>query len=806
MLSAVAARKAALAAQVEQAKDFPIPSGSGTTTPALPRLLRNETPKRKSTTQKSRSTNKKSKKSEHKIILQEEKTVDTFRDQTDIITVESDGDDGSDSAMSGLDAFGQDSLDKNVAGMSTKRAWSPSQPVEDSSDDESVDGDDESANPLDVSSLFPYLSRSLRTPGQTPNDNNVLSTFEPALDQNMFILTEDECHLLGLSGKATLIALDVDDSICVLGICVLVVLHGSISLCGATISGSSAKHRVYAPRSGPLPVIRAGEETGSTSQVDNLPPRLRDALQYRAIVILQELKPDVIGLGRICRTFEGVFEPSRWQKSSVEAPFNIPGLYMIHQQSKECHAFWMPPSWSTALNDLSPNDNMFSGTYIVKGPKNSGKSTFARTLTNHLLSIYKRVAFLECDLGQSEFTPGGMVSLNVVSSPILGPPFTHPTLPNYAHFIGSTTPRSSPSHYLDGVLSLIQAYRLNIQTPAIEIDDDDNDSRISNVIPIVVNTMGWSKGLGFDLTQKIESMLEPTNIFDIHAPVREEYPTSVTPVSIGGQNNGYGAYHDQSTMDATTACVHVLDSVVSSSSVAGYTPADHRALNILSYFHARFPVDAAPGELEQITATEWETSRPLCAEHPYKVDCSIAFDKVVLTGAGSEDVVEEEIGRVLNGAIVGFVRCEPGTMDLDFEPQERSAISTTDIPYTRHLSPPSPLSSTCVGLGLIRGVSSPTVTDSASPQGLSKTFLQLLTPLPHPLLAESRVLVKGEMELPIWGMLDFRNFEGKDVDIGDVADVERDSVPFLQWGKAPDGALGAEKRRVRRNLMRRGQM
>lgn len=329
MLSAVAARKAALAAQVEQAKDFPIPSGSGTTTPALPRLLRNETPKRKSTTQKSRSTNKKSKKSEHKIILQEEKTVDTFRDQTDIITVESDGDDGSDSAMSGLDAFGQDSLDKNVAGMSTKRAWSPSQPVEDSSDDESVDGDDESANPLDVSSLFPYLSRSLRTPGQTPNDNNVLSTFEPALDQNMFILTEDECHLLGLSGKATLIALDVDDSICVLGICVLVVLHGSISLCGATISSSSAKHRVYAPRSAPLPVIRAGEETGSTSQVDNLPPRLRDALQYRAIVILQELKPDVIGLGRICRTFEGVFEPSRWQKSSVEAPFNIPGLYMV---------------------------------------------------------------------------------------------------------------------------------------------------------------------------------------------------------------------------------------------------------------------------------------------------------------------------------------------------------------------------------------------------------------------------------------------------------------------------------------------
>ena len=34
---------------------------------------------------------------------------------------------------------------------------------------------------------------------------------------------------------------------------------------------------------------------------------------------------------------------------------------------------------------------------------------------------YQRVAFLECDLGQSEFTPGGMVALNVVSSPLFGP-------------------------------------------------------------------------------------------------------------------------------------------------------------------------------------------------------------------------------------------------------------------------------------------------------------------------------------------------------------------------------------------------
>jgi len=125
-----------------------------------------------------------------------------------------------------------------------------------------------------------------------------------------------------------------------------------------------------------------------------------------------------------------------------------------------------------------------------------------------------------------------MVSLKLFSSPIFGaylnniskqqkliftrstgPPFTHPTLPNYAHYIGSATPRSS-SHYFDAVQALIQTYRLDIQNLAIDTTVDQ-DSRIADAIPIVVNTMVWTKGLGLDLTQRIESMLDATDVFDI---------------------------------------------------------------------------------------------------------------------------------------------------------------------------------------------------------------------------------------------------------------------------------------------------
>lgn len=50
-----------------------------------------------------------------------------------------------------------------------------------------------------------------------------------------------------------------------------------------------------------------------------------------------------------------------------------------------------------------------------KSPNPKGSS-----LRTHGCTRYDQVAFLECDLGQSEFTPGGMVSLHAVSQPVFG--------------------------------------------------------------------------------------------------------------------------------------------------------------------------------------------------------------------------------------------------------------------------------------------------------------------------------------------------------------------------------------------------
>ena len=401
---------------------------------------------------------------------------------------------------------------------------------------------------------------------------------------------------------------------------------------------------------------------------------------------------------------------------------------------------------------------------------------------------YRRVAFLECDLGQSEFTPPGMVALNIIEQPIFGrsppnfvfrgvidtktgPPFTHPTIPNFAHFVGATSPRSSPSHYIAAIEALLQSYRLDVQSPAINHGaDDQEDDREADVIPLVVNTMGWTKGLGADLALKIENMIQPTAIFEIKIPTsKTSWQADVLPPCAADSYFGHQPK------------IHLLEPVVAPILSMNYTPADHRTISILSYFHCVFPTKN-PRELQQVSATSWDTDLPLCARPPYEVDWSTAIDKFVLAGAGMEDVVAAEVKRVLNGAIIGLVSCSPDTIDLG-----DGATSTSDhpVPYFQGSPPPSPLTSNCFGLALIRAVSP------------SSTHMHVLTPLSPRFLSKSRVAVKGELELPVWGMLDTFQADG-------VAGVAKGKVPYLQWGKGK--GLGAERRRVRRNLMRKGQM
>ncbi|KAG1731987.1 Pre-mRNA cleavage complex II protein Clp1-domain-containing protein [Suillus paluster] len=739
MLSAIAARRAAQAASSKQPSPTPTPSIPPPDSISEPTRNSNPPSKRKTTSVNGKISSRTNKKAR---VLPERarattryfESKDTFEREEDVIMVGSSSD--SESEAQGQLPVGFD--DSEV---------------------------EEGPNP-GVSMEPLYRQPSVSQPSQ-------LSSFRPTRDLNIYELSPNEVSAMGLQNETSVLCMDREETLALLGAYTLTVLKGSISILGVTLSASKVAHRVFAPRSAPIPVLRCvASDAPPDSNAHSLPPRITN-IHGRAVVAIQSLDTGVEGLGRVCRVFDGVFDPSRWQRSSAEVI--RPGVNLVTHTTRDVLPFVLPESWSVALSAANTPPSSADPTplsvYVVKGPKKSGKSTFSRTLVNRLLTRFHRVAYLECDVGQSEFTAGGLVALNILDSPIFGPPPTHPSLPYRAHYVGATSPRCSPAHYLAAIQALFETYRLEVQTSLP--DDESTDTRTTDVIPLVVNTMGWTKGLGADLNAKIEELAEPTHVFEIIGLEEKGWPTAQLT---------YEPLHNQSP--PSKAFQYTLEAISPSLTNTHFNAVDQRNFNILSYFHAIFPsITPSPSTpFRQVTAMKWDTSHPLCARYPYEVDWSQAFDQVILIGAGYEDVIPSEISNVLNGAIVGLVECEPGTED----PVYSDSSDARELPYTQARHPPVPSTSTCHGLALIRAIS-PT-----------SSHMHVLTPVPPAILARCRVIVKGELELPIWGMLDFT-----DANNG-VAGAEKGRVPYLQWGKSE--GLGGERRRVRRNLMRKAQM
>ena len=326
MISAIAARKAA---QAELQKVPDTPHIEEQQVAPAPEATPRPNSKRKAPSQDAKPSKKKRVKKEKgkQVELPREryftKQKDDFKEQEDMIVVGSDDDDED------VDEVSQNSdLEPGppIVPSKTRRKWSPSRMVEDSSDEDSPEV---SAGPeLDLSPFFP---RSARKP-VVFDENRILSTFQPTTDQNTFVLTAEEVSALDSSSQnvgGTILILTPADSLCILGAFLLTVIHGSISLCGSTLHSSRTTHRIYAPRSSPLPIIRHAAGGGSIADSFQLPRRLVEFPRNSAIILLKELSTGVEGLGTICRSFEGVFEPSKWQKGKAEAPFNIPGLCMV---------------------------------------------------------------------------------------------------------------------------------------------------------------------------------------------------------------------------------------------------------------------------------------------------------------------------------------------------------------------------------------------------------------------------------------------------------------------------------------------
>lgn len=397
--------------------------------------------------------------------------------------------------------------------------------------------------------------------------------------------------------------------------------------------------------------------------------------------------------------------------------------------------------WGFAMKALSQRGGDLR--VLTCGPKGSGKSTFNKYLLNHLLSISPSqdmqhpgndgVAFLDLDPGQPEFSPAGHIYLAHIKSPILGPPYSHPTLNEHtegsvirAHHIGATSPKDDSDHYAMAIMNLMDHYhQLRHQYPRCAL---------------IINYPGWIFGQGLELVTWLVGSLGLSNV----VYMSEKGPEEVTmPLSAAASHAG---------ITLTVLPSQPIEYTSRSS-------AQLRTMQMLSYFHA----SQGP-------------QNPLWSNIPLNRVRSIAVtyagDKPGILGIMTPGFPREPdmLKDLLGGALVSVVAFEsleavgptpdsaPESTDQDtpVTPQNNTthpAITPTDaesLPYlfvgSGTSMPPDPTHSYALGLALVKSINTE-----------SKT-LELITPItPRTLrnvLEQNHriVLVRGHLDAPTWAV------------------------------------------------------
>uniref|UniRef100_A0A7N0V291 Uncharacterized protein n=1 Tax=Kalanchoe fedtschenkoi TaxID=63787 RepID=A0A7N0V291_KALFE len=299
-------------------------------------------------------------------------------------------------------------------------------------------------------------------------------------------------------------------------------------------------------------------------------------------------------------------------------------------------------------------DSVATPVTVVCGAKNCGKTTFSRYLLNVLLQRYRKVAYLDTDVGQSEFTPPGCLSLTVIDS--LPSDLAIPCMktPERCFFFGDTSSKRDPKAYLNYIFALYDYYQSEYRPP------NERNRVLKNGLPLVVNTPGWVKGIGYDILVNMIQHMSPTHVVKIN-------------ISAGSKNlpdgrfwlNGYNAMAltdavklkllDESKIqsdlrsedyDGRVELIEIDAARKDSSNRSILVQKDAsllRDLKIMAYFRQIFPSNM------NVTTIK-ELAQALTSHPPYQVPISAVKIKHLYC-----QIPASEVFYSLNASIVGLV-------------------------------------------------------------------------------------------------------------------------------------------------------
>ncbi|XP_057514959.1 polynucleotide 5'-hydroxyl-kinase NOL9 [Actinidia eriantha] len=344
-------------------------------------------------------------------------------------------------------------------------------------------------------------------------------------------------------------------------------------------------------------------------------------------------------------------------------------------------SIFIPEEWSEAADAVAYDSSTSPPPVaLICGAKNSGKTTFSRHLLNVLLQRYRKVAYLDTDVGQTEFTPPGCLSLTIIDK--ITPDLTIPCLktPERCFFYGDISSKRDPTVYLTCIFALYDYYQ------KIYCMSDNNESPGNTGLPLVVNTPGWVKGIGYDILVDMLKYISPTHVVKIC-------------ISAESKNLPAGAFWLDEGQNETVTLMEISTARQDSLKRSVLVQKDSRLLRdlrIMAYFRQCFPSDL------NITTIK-ELAHALAAHSPYEISISSIKIKHLHCKVPSTEILYS-----LNATIVGL------------------AVSSED---SEHLPQ-------CVGLGLVRGIDT------------FRRSLYVITPVPHDTLEKVDLLLQGFIQIP----------------------------------------------------------
>ncbi|KAK4611502.1 Polynucleotide 5'-hydroxyl-kinase grc3 [Fulvia fulva] len=330
---------------------------------------------------------------------------------------------------------------------------------------------------------------------------------------------------------------------------------------------------------------------------------------------------------------------------------------------------------------------------MAVGGKSTGKSTFNRLLCNTVVTWPEKpnLYYLDLDPGQPEFGPPGQISLVKVTSPLLGPPLTHPASPRShrfqrikSHIIAATSFKDDPELYVSCAKELAR--------------------HIPPTATVIVNSCGWVNGLGATVLLELTTALRITDtvlIQPIDSDLEEAIRRQSQSIHVLPRRQGRLTTHK--------------------------SPAEHRAMQTMAYLHHKHS--------SSTDSIKW-VDKSINMIRPWKV--SYAHESLGVTAVLSYGQAPHPdfLAEVLDGSIVAIV-----VLDGGYTLEDVHRTVEEQLPYSS-VESIDPEWSHCAGIALVRGIDT------------EEKEVQVVTPLSETEIAgimdKQIVLVRGAFDSPDW--------------------------------------------------------